>query len=119
MEVMYIRSAGGFSFYVRVHRINSDKIPVLGRLHFGKEMCRFRVVSLQRLCLSPPLPTKYPPVVPIEYGCKYVVFQKFIIFLCACICPPAFFPAFLFSPLYLLKCLSRETGADVQPFNNK
>lgn len=119
MEVVYIRSAGGFSFYVRVHRINSDKIPVLGRLHFGKEMCCFRVVSLQRLRLSPPLSTKYPPVVPIEYGCKYVVFQNFIIFLCACICPPAFFPAFLFSPLYLLKCLSRETGADVQPFNNK
>lgn len=75
MEVMDIRSAGGFSFYVRVHRINSDKIPVWGRLHFGKEMCRFRVVSLQRLRLSPPLSTKYPPVVPVEYGCKYIVIQ--------------------------------------------
>ena len=75
MEVMDIRFAGGFSFYVRVHRINSDKILVWGRLYFGKEMCRFRVVSLQRLRLSPPLPTKYPPVVPVEYGCKYIVIQ--------------------------------------------
>jgi len=46
MEVVYIRSAGGFSFCVRMGRINSDKIPVFARLLFGKEMRYFRVVFL-------------------------------------------------------------------------